>query len=546
MLKSLYISSFVIIDEMRVDFENGMSVLTGETGAGKSIIIDALGQLCGNRASTSLIKKGCSKAIIEGIFDTTITDEFLSLLNEFHIPQDDEYVITKEIQDNGKSIVKINYQTSSTTVLKKLMPYFIDIHSQFETQKLFEEKNHIQLLDEYGNKDINPLLYEYENMYSSYKSLNKQLDQAIHEDLSDEQLEFLQSQYDEIDQVDCNDEDVEALEAELKLLQNHEKLNEHIQIYQQHMNQVTTQLKDALHQLDSILEYGDFQTAYDNIFNYYYNLIDENENILDSYRSYHFDEYRFNEVQELLFQVNRLKRKYGLTMERVYEYKDELQAKIEHIHHRDDYIQDLTKRVQEAKEKCLKQAKKIHDTRCEYASAFENDIHLQLQDLYLDKAIFKVQISETELQPLGMDKVQFMVSINQGQNLSLLNETASGGEISRIMLAIKTIILSYENVETIVFDEVDTGVSGKVASRIGKKMHQLSSNKQVICITHLPQVACLSDYQYSIEKTSLDEETISSIRLLNQDERVIEIAKMLSGTHITKEAIDNAKQLLQV
>lgn len=546
MLKSLYISSFVIIDEMRVDFENGMSVLTGETGAGKSIIIDALGQLCGNRASTSLIKKGCSKAIIEGIFDTTMTDSFLNLLDEFHIPQDDEYVITKEIQDNGKSVVKINYQTASTTALKKLMPYFIDIHSQFETQKLFEEKNHIKLLDEYGHEKINPLLHEYEDMYSSYKSLNKQLEQAIHEDLSDEQLEFLQSQYDEIDQVDCSDEDVEALEAELKLLQNHEKLNEYIQIYQQHMNQVTTQLKDALHQLDNVLEYGDFQNAYDNIYNYYYNLIDENENILDTYRSYHFDEYRFNEVQELLFQVNRLKRKYGLTMERVYEYKDELEAKIERIHHRDDYIQDLTKQVQDAKEKCLKQTKIIHDIRCECASRFEKDIHLQLQDLYLDKTTFKVQINETDLQSSGIDKVQFMVSINQGQNLSLLNETASGGEISRIMLAIKTIILSYENVETIVFDEVDTGVSGKVASRIGEKMHQLSSNKQVICITHLPQVASLADHQYSIEKTSLDEETISSIRLLNQDERVEEIAKMLSGTDVTLEAIENAKQLLHV
>lgn len=546
MLKSLYISSFVIIDEMRVDFENGMSVLTGETGAGKSIIIDALGQLCGNRASTSLIKKGCSKAIVEGIFDTDTTEVFLNLLDEFHIPQDEEYVITKEIQDNGKSVVKINYQTTSTTVLKKLMPYFIDIHSQFETQKLFAEKNHIHLLDEYGNKDLNPLLHEYADMYSSYKSLNRQLERAVHEDLSDEQLEFLQSQYDEIDQVDCSDEDVEELEIELKLLQNHEKLNEHIQLYQQHMSQVTTQLKDALNQLDHILEYGDFQTAYDNIYNYYYNLIDENENILDTYHSYHFDEYRFNEVQELLFQVNRLKRKYGLTMERVYEYKDELQAKIEHIHHRDDYIQDLTKQVREAKEKCLKQAKIIHQKRCECALAFEKDIHLQLKDLYLEKATFKVQISETELQPHGIDKVQFMVSINQGQNLSLLNETASGGEISRIMLAIKTIILIYQNVETIVFDEVDTGVSGKVASRIGKKMHQLSSNKQIICITHLPQVASLADHQYSIEKTSLDEETISSIRLLNQDERIKEIAKMLSGTHITQEAIENAKQLLHV
>jgi len=549
MLKSLYISSFVIIDKMRVDFEHGMNVLTGETGAGKSIIIDALGQLCGNRSSTSFIKKGCQKAVIEGIFDVVITKELEQLCDELHIDVDEQFVITKEILDSGKSNIKINYQNASNNALKLLTPYFIDIHSQFETQKLFEEKNHILLLDEYANKDLHILLQEYKQSYHQYKESSALLNQTINEDMSDEQLDFLLSQYNEIDEVSYNDEEVEELEIELKMLQNYEKLNENIQNFDQVFNTthgVLPSLKESLNYLQNILDYGDFQDAYDNIYNYYYNLMDEYENIMDVYRGFHFDEYRFNEVQDILFKVNRIKRKYGITMQRVKEYQDEIAQKIDAIHHREEHIQKLTNQVEKDKTKCTKIAKRIHDIRKKYAILFEQDIMNELKDLYLDKAVFKVEIEEVELNHLGIDKLRFMVSINQGQNLSLLNESASGGEISRIMLAIKTIILAYGSIDTIVFDEVDTGVSGKVASSIGEKMKQLALKKQVICITHLPQVASLAQHHFSIEKKSIDEQTITSIRRLDKDERIIEIAKMLSGEQLSQEAIDNAKQLLHV
>lgn len=549
MLKSLYISSFVIIDKMRVDFNENMNVLTGETGAGKSIIIDALGQLCGNRSSTSFIKKGCSKAVIEGIFDVSVTAELKNLCDELHIEVDEQFVITKEILDSGKSNIKINYQNASNNALKLLTPYFIDIHSQFETQKLFEEKNHILLLDEYAYKDLHNILHNYQEIYQQYKSTKRLLENTVQEDMSDEQLDFLQSQYDEIDEMNYTDEEVDELETELKMLQNYEKLNEDIQVFDQLMNTsqgVLPSLKEALNYIQNILEFGDFQDAYDNIYNYYYNLMDEYENIMDTYRSFHFDEYRFNEVQDILYKINRLKRKYGMTMERVHEYQEELAKKIDAIHHRDEYIQELTKDVNIKKNQCLELAQDIHHIRVKYARQFENDITKELKNLYLDKALFKVDIKSVELNGLGMDQIHFMVSINQGQDLSLLNESASGGEISRIMLAIKTIILAYQSLDTIIFDEVDTGVSGKVASRIGEKMRQLALKKQVICITHLPQVASLAQYHYCIEKKSTDEQTISSIRLLNEEERVVEIAKMLSGEQLSQEAINNAKQLLNV
>ncbi|MEG0367233.1 MAG: AAA family ATPase, partial [Coprobacillus sp.] len=300
MLKSLYISSFVIIDKMKIDFESGMSVLTGETGAGKSIVIDALGQLCGDRASTSFVKKNCSKATIEGVFDVTMTETLKNIFDELHLEQDDQLVITKEIYDTGKSNVKINYQNASNNVLKMIMPYFIDIHSQFETQKLFEEKNHIALLDEYASNELQVVKDEYNELYNHYKEATLKLKNAVEEDMSDEQLDFLQSQLDEINEVAYNDDEINSFEEEVKMLQNFEKVNEHIETFEQLISSSNGSLptmKEALSHIHAISEYGKFSQSYDNMYNLYYNFMDEYELVLDEYRSFHFDEYRFNELQ---------------------------------------------------------------------------------------------------------------------------------------------------------------------------------------------------------------------------------------------------------
>lgn len=549
MLKSLYISSFVIIDELRVDFDEGMTVLTGETGAGKSIVIDALGQLCGQRASSSFVRKGENKAIIEGIFDVVETQELIDLCNELHIEYDEQFVISKEILNTGKSNIKINYQNASNSALKQIMPYMIDIHSQFETQRLFEEKNHIKMLDEYAGYELQSHIHEYQNLYKDYKELTSLLNKTIDEDMSDEQLEFLQTQLNEIDECSYTDEEVDDLETELKTLQNFEKLNENIQSFDQIMNTsqgVLSQMKEALYYLQNIVEYGDFQESYEAMYDEYYNFMDHYETVMDIYRSFHFDEYRRNEIQDIIFNINRIKRKYGFTMERVQEYRDELVEKIDRISHREKYIVELQKKIKEKKEQCLNIAQNIHTIRKRNAKNFEKNIENELKDLYLEKAIFKVQFEKTDLQTNGIDKVKFMVAMNQGQDLSLLNESASGGEISRIMLAIKMIILSHNSIETVIFDEVDTGVSGKVASGIGEKMQKLALKKQVLCITHLPQVASLAHHHFAIEKDVDEKETVSSMRLLKADERIVEIAKMLSSEKITNEAIENAKKLLNV
>lgn len=549
MLKHLYISSFVIIDEIHVDFHEGMNVLTGETGAGKSIIIDALGQLCGNRSSISFIKKNRSKAVIEGIFDVDMTSELETLCHDLHIEPDEEFVISKEILASGKSNIKINYQNASNNALKILTPYLLDIHSQFETQKIFEEKNHLALLDDYAFSSLKKIKDEYYFYYQQYKDYSEQLKFAIEEDLSDEQLEFLQSQVDEIAEMPYNDSEVDELEEELKMLQNFEKVSEKISHFQKCMKDdygALSLFKEALSYIESIHEYSDFEEIYDHMYNLYYAMLDDYEKTMDLYHEFHFDEYRFQELQETIFKINRLKRKYGFTMERISEYKDELMDKINMIKHREEFIHDLKEKVKNAQNEALKVAQKLHDIRQKYALCFEKEIMQQLQDLYLEKAVFKIEFLKTDLTMQGIDKVRFMIAVNKGQNLSLLNESASGGEISRIMLAIKIITLAYSSIGTIIFDEVDTGVSGKVASSIGEKMHNLAKTKQVICITHLPQVACLADHHYNIEKQSSDESTVTSIHLLDEKERIQEIAKMLSGETISKEAIENAKKLLNV
>ena len=339
------------------------------------------------------------------------------------------------------------------------------------------------------------------------------------------------------------------MENELKILKDYEKINERITSFDSIMsgsNGVLVQVKEALRSISPLVNYENFNDSYEKLYDLSFALKEEVENVMDTYRSFDFDEYRFNELSDIIFNVNRLKRKYGFSMKRIEEYKNEISESIERIQNREQYIITLEKQVKKHKDECMKLAKNMHTIRENVAKEFEKDIMNELKSLYLDKAVFKVSFSETELTSNGIDKIQFKVSLNSGQDLSLLNESASGGEISRIMLAIKTIIFSYNMIDTIIFDEVDTGVSGKVASGIGDKMKKLAHNKQVICITHLPQVASLADYHYQIEKSSSDESTVTSMKLLTQEERVEEIAKMLSGETITKEAIENAKKLLNV
>lgn len=545
MLKSLFISSFVIIDQTIVDFDEGMTALTGETGAGKSIIINALEQLCGARASSSLVRKGSKKAVIEGVFD--MNDSIQKILDELNIDGDDDLIITKEILDNGRSTIKINYRTVTNSALKQVAPYLLDIHSQYQTQDIFNVKNHLKILQSFMNHQDGSLLSEYHKHYFEYKKISQKIKKLEQEDLSDERIEYYQKQYDELKDFEYTDEIIDQLEEELRMMKNYESMHKYMTDFNGAMSDkqgALNQINDALSALGHMNDTESFSALYDEFYNQYYSMQDIVDRIETAFDSIDFDEYRFNELQEELFTIHRLQRKYGYSVDDIYQAQTELKEKLDAALNREDVLADLNKQKDQAYHEAYQIASKLTSLREEQGLIFVDALEKELKDLYLPDAKLKVDIKECSLSDTGKDDITFMVSMNKGQAFTPLNETASGGEISRLMLAIKTITMNQNQMNTLVFDEIDTGVSGKVADAIGLKMHSISLNNQVLCITHLPQVAIHADHHYAIKKLSHDEETYSTLAVLSEDERIEEIAKMLSGDVVTAEAIDNAKRLL--
>lgn len=545
MLKSLFISSFVIVDQTTVDFDEGMTALTGETGAGKSIIINALEQLCGARASSSLVRKGSKKAVIEGVFD--MNDSIQKILDELNIDGDDDLIITKEILDNGRSTIKINYRTVTNSALKQVAPYLLDIHSQYQTQEIFNVKNHLKILQSFMNHQDDSLLSEYHKHYFEYKKISQKIKKLEQEDLSDERIEYYQKQYDELKDFEYTDEIIDQLEEELRMMKNYESMHKYMTDFHGAMSDkqgALNQINDALSALGHMNDTESFSALYDEFYNQYYSMQDIVDRIETAFDSIDFDEYRFNELQEELFTIHRLQRKYGYSVDDIYQAQTELKEKLDAALNREDVLADLNKQKDQAYHEAYQIASKLTSLREEQGLIFVDALEKELKDLYLPDAKLKVDIKECSLSDTGKDDITFMVSMNKGQAFTPLNETASGGEISRLMLAIKTITMNQNQMNTLVFDEIDTGVSGKVADAIGLKMHSISLNNQVLCITHLPQVAIHADHHYAIKKLSHDEETYSTLAVLSEDERIEEIAKMLSGDVVTAEAIDNAKRLL--
>lgn len=545
MLKSLFISSFVIIDQTTVDFDEGMTALTGETGAGKSIIINALEQLCGARASSSLVRKGSKKAVIEGVFD--MNDSIQKILDELNIDGDDDLIITKEILDNGRSTIKINYRTVTNSALKQVAPYLLDIHSQYQTQEIFNVKNHLKILQSFMNHQDDSLLSEYHKHYFEYKKISQKIKKLEQENLSDERIEYYQKQYDELKDFEYTDEIIDQLEEELRMMKNYESMHKYMTDFNGAMSDkqgALNQINDALSALGHMNDTESFSALYDEFYNQYYSMQDIVDRIETAFDSIDFDEYRFNELQEELFTIHRLQRKYGYSVDDIYQAQTELKEKLDAALNREDVLADLNKQKDQAYHEAYQIASKLTSLREEQGLIFVDALEKELKDLYLPDAKLKVDIKECSLSDTGKDDITFMVSMNKGQAFTPLNETASGGEISRLMLAIKTITMNQNQMNTLVFDEIDTGVSGKVADAIGLKMHSISLNNQVLCITHLPQVAIHADHHYAIKKLSHDEETYSTLAVLSEDERIEEIAKMLSGDVVTAEAIDNAKRLL--
>ena len=546
MIESLYIENFAIIDQVQIDFQSGMTVLTGETGAGKSIIIDAIGQLIGQRSQPSFVKNGADYAFIEGVFSSNKEIDKILLDNNF--PIDEHLVISKKINRDGKSAIKINYRNSSQLLLKKIMSQIVDIHSQFETHQLFNESYHLKLLDNFIGNELTDLKKEYLTLYQTYKNLNQKYLSLTKEELTDEQLDFYLAQLEEIEELDLENFDEEEFLKERNNLLNYEKNSQHIKNYKALMDSskgIMDLFKQSLNEL-SYLEIDDIKHNYDQLYDLYYTVDGINQDIYDQFSQSYFSEEHYNEVQETFFKLNKLKRKYGQTIDAIIDFKNSLIEKIELFKNRDQMIENINLKLKETENQLIYYAKKISILRKNKALELEKEVKYILNQMYLQQVQFKFDFQINDFNDNGIDNVKIVVSTNSGQPLQPLQKIASGGELSRIMLAIKAVSQNSKDGGTIIFDEADTGVSGKVAESIGHVIKKISKKQQVICITHLAQVACFANNHLFIEKEQMDNTSKVHLRLLNEKESVYELAKMISGKEITQQSIDHAKKLKEI
>jgi DNA repair protein RecN (Recombination protein N) len=546
MIESLYIENFAIIDQVQIDFQSGMTVLTGETGAGKSIIIDAIGQLIGQRSQPSFVKNGADYAFIEGVFSSNKEIDKILLDNNF--PIDEHLVISKKINHDGKSAIKINYRNSSQLLLKKIMSQIVDIHSQFETHQLFNESYHLKLLDNFIGNELIDLKKEYLTLYQTYKNLNQKYLSLTKEELTDEQLDFYLAQLKEIEELDLENFDEEEFLKERNNLLNYEKNSQHIKNYKALMDSskgIMDLFKQSLSEL-SYLEIDDIKHNYDQLYDLYYTVDGINQDIYDQFSQSYFSEERYNEVQDTFFKLNKLKRKYGQTIDAIIDFKNSLIEKIKLFKNRDQMIENINLKLKETENQLIYYAKKISILRKNKALELEKEVKYILNQMYLQQVQFKFDFQINDFNDNGIDNVKIVVSTNSGQPLQPLQKIASGGELSRIMLAIKAVSQNSKDGGTIIFDEADTGVSGKVAESIGHVMKKISKKQQVICITHLAQVACFANNHLFIEKEQMDNTSKVHVRLLNEKESVYELAKMISGKEITQQSIDHAKKLKEI
>ena len=546
MIESLYIENFAIIDQVQIDFQSGMTVLTGETGAGKSIIIDAIGQLIGQRSQPSFVKNGADCAFIEGVFSSNKEIDKILLDNNF--PIDEHLVISKKINHDGKSAIKINYRNSSQLLLKKIMSQIVDIHSQFETHQLFNESYHLKLLDNFIGNELIDFKKEYLTLYQTYKNLNQKYLSLTKEELTDEQLDFYLAQLEEIEELDLENFDEEEFLKERNNLLNYEKNSQHIKNYKALMDSskgIMDLFKQSLNEL-SYLEIDDIKHNYDQLYDLYYTVDGINQDIYDQFSQSYFSEERYNEVQDTFFKLNKLKRKYGQTIDAIIDFKNSLIEKIELFKNRDQMIENINLKLKETENQLIYYAKKISILRKNKALELEKEVKYIINQMYLQPVQFKFDFQINDFNDNGIDNVKIVVSTNSGQPLQPLQKIASGGELSRIMLAIKAVSQNSKDGGTIIFDEADTGVSGKVAESIGHVMKKISKKQQVICITHLAQVACFANNHLFIEKEQMDNTSKVHVRLLNEKESVYELAKMISGKEITQQSIDHAKKLKEI
>lgn len=548
MLEILHVKNLALIEEEDITFLDGLHILSGETGAGKSIILGALGLALGGKVSKDMLRDPGKEALVEAVFRIT-RDSQRKQLAELDIePYDDEVILSRKITES-RSVAKINGEMVPAIKMKQVGDIFLDIHGQNDHQSLLHKKKHLEMLDEYAKNEVGPLKERMQTAYKTYAAKQQEWKEANQLDGDRErEISFLEYEIKEITEANLEIGEDARFENQYRRLSNSKRIMEALsEAYQQTSGSdgASEQVGRAVQRLHQILSYDEaLEPMFESLNDIDSLLSDFNRDLSQYMAEAEFDEEMFAQIDGRLNEINRLKDKYGATIEDILAAKQEKEDRLEKLMHHEAYLAKLTQALNDAKKEAEDAAFALSGMRKRYAKELSGKVEEALMDLNFLDVHFSMEFLQTDhIGADGYDDAQFMIRTNPGEPIRPLKDIASGGEMSRIMLAIKTVLAEHDDIDTLIFDEIDAGISGRTAQAVSEKLHLVAKEHQVICITHLPQIAAMADHHYLIQKDVVGNETISSIEALSYHDSIKELARMLGGTTITQTVLDNAKEM---
>ena len=552
MLIELNIKNFALIQELSVEFGAGFNILSGETGAGKSILIDTIDYVLGGKFSKDQIRYGEDKTMVEAIFSIE-NNEIYDVLEELGIEKDEMLIIRRETTLNGKSLIKVNNRSVILSQLKKIREKLLDIHGQHQNQNLLNKGTHILYIDEFYYDKIKELLKNYEILRNDYiENINK-INALTEKENGEKLADYIKFQIEDIEKANLKVNEEEDLKDEFNMLSNAEKISTSLVKSYGYLNSssegisVLEGLSKVIYELSLVENHSELiKEKKVQIEEAFYNLEEVTREIRDIGSEIQYDEDRLAQINERIYTISLYKKKYGNSIQEILDNLKNLKSKYNELVNAEKIIDELKENIIIIEQKMKNIGKKLHDLRVEASKILEVNIKKELSYVGLEKAIIKIEVNLTdEMNLRGYDEVQFLVSANPGEPLKPLEKVLSGGELSRIMLALKCVFVDKDKIPTLIFDEIDTGISGAIGKRVGEKMYEVSLKHQVLCITHLPQIAALSDNHYFVSKNVLEGKTFTSIKMLERKDKIREIAKMIGGDEISEVAIENASEMVK-
>ncbi len=547
MLSLLHIENIAVIEQSDISFDSGFNILTGETGAGKSIVIDAISAILGERAYRDMIRTGAAKASVRAVF-TDVPP--LAWFEENGVPYDEETIIQREIYLDGKNVCRVNGCLVTVSILRRLGIQLINIHGQHDSASLFDENNHLQFLDDFaGNQQLRQ---EYSACFTKTSALQKEIDMlTMDESEKIRRMETLRYQIEEISKAELKSGEDEVLEARRKLLQNAEKLSDGMEsavacLYGgDDTDGAVSLLAQAEHALAKVARYGDEISAlHDRVADLMYQVQDAAEEVRDTKDSFDYSADELESIESRLDTIHKLRRKYGVTCDDILAYLEKAKKELDEIEFSDDHLERLKGKLAKAEKQAWAAALELRKSRHAAAEVLSQRILTELTQLDMPRVQFTCEFTEEGLTPSGADAVAFYMSANAGEALKPLSKVASGGELARIMLAMKNVLAEQDQVATLIFDEVDTGVSGRAAQRVAEKLKSVARHKQVLCVTHLPQLAALADTHLLIAKSERNGRTYTTVTPLDLEGRKQELARIIGGANITETTLKSAAEML--